>query len=117
MIWDVATRVPLEVDVLRDRNSLYQENIRGEIENVYTLKIVNKSQIDQTYKIDVEGLSQYRLIGSAEKSVGAGEWVVTYNLAVPPTELSDSITEFNFVVTSETSEGVTIKQESRFIYQ
>tara|TARA_B000000460_G_C21418172_1_gene349619 strand:- start:228 stop:827 length:600 start_codon:yes stop_codon:yes gene_type:complete len=118
MIWDVATRVPLEVDVLRDRNSLYQENIQGEIENVYTLKIVNKSQIDQTYKIDVEGLSQYRLIGNAEKSVGAGEvGSLPITLAVPPNELSDSITEFNFVVTSETSEGVTIKQESRFIYQ
>jgi hypothetical protein len=58
------------------------------------------------------------LIGSAEKSVGAGEvGSLPITLAVPPTELSDSITEFNFVVTSETSEGVTIKQESRFIYQ
>jgi len=35
---------PLEVDIIRDRNSLYRETNDGLIENVYTLKILNKSQ-------------------------------------------------------------------------
>ena len=45
-LYALATRVPLLVDVIRDRGQLYSEGGEGEIENAYTLKIVNKSQQD-----------------------------------------------------------------------
>ena len=45
LIIELFGRIPLEVDIIRDRNSLYRETNEGLIENVYTLKILNKSQI------------------------------------------------------------------------
>ena len=52
--WGVLNRSPLIVDVLRDRNALYRETVDG-IENVYTVKLINKTQQAQTYRIEVEG--------------------------------------------------------------
>ena len=51
--WGVSHRSPLIVDVLRDRNALYQTVGDGRIENSYTLKIVNKDAKPQRYRISV----------------------------------------------------------------
>ena len=52
--WGVATRSPLIVDVLRDRNALYHTNASGEVENGYTLKLVNKVDAARDFTITVE---------------------------------------------------------------
>ena len=49
----IATRSPLIVDVLRDRNALYRTIIDGSIENSYTLRLINKSDEAQVYRIRV----------------------------------------------------------------
>ena len=49
----LASRVPLIVDVLRDRNALYRETSAG-IENAYTLKVMNKDGHEHHYEIAVE---------------------------------------------------------------
>ena len=40
----VTHRTPVNVDVLRDRNALYRELDDGRIENVYSVRIINKDQ-------------------------------------------------------------------------
>ena len=52
--WGVATRSPLIVDVLRDRNALYHTNVSGEVENGYTLKLVNKVDRAREFTVTVE---------------------------------------------------------------
>ena len=52
--WGVATRSPLIVDVLRDRNALYHSNASGEIENSYTLKLVNKIDRAREFTVSIE---------------------------------------------------------------
>jgi len=118
LVIDVATRIPLEVDILRDRNALYRENIQGEIENVYTLKIVNKSQQDHTYEISLNGFEQYRLIGDTRKTVEAGEvGSLPITVAVPPSLLKEQISDFDFVVQSVNDPDVVLTHETRFIYE
>src|SRR5690606_3955671 len=51
----VNMRSPLIVEVLRDRNALYRVVGDGQVENDYTLKIVNKSDNAATYRIAVDG--------------------------------------------------------------
>jgi len=61
--WLLATRVPLQLDVIRDRNQLYRET--GDmIENVYTLKILNMDNHPHEYRLFVngEGIEHMRLI-------------------------------------------------------
>lgn len=52
--WGVAGRSPLIVDVLRDRNALYRTGGGGEIENGYTLKLVNKVDRARDFTVTVE---------------------------------------------------------------
>jgi cytochrome c oxidase accessory protein FixG len=49
-------RTPLDLDVIRDRNALYRESRPGYIENVYTLRIINKDSERHTYSVQAEGL-------------------------------------------------------------
>jgi cytochrome c oxidase accessory protein FixG len=51
----VLNRVPLGLDVIRDRNQLYRETM-GLIENIYTLKILNMDDKAHTYQLSVSGI-------------------------------------------------------------
>jgi cytochrome c oxidase accessory protein FixG len=52
----LVVRTPLELDVIRDRNALYRESRPGYIENVYTLRIINKDAAPHTFALTVAGL-------------------------------------------------------------
>ena len=49
-------RVPLKLDVIRDRGAMGREVEDGMIENVYRLQIMNTSERAQTYRIKVSGI-------------------------------------------------------------
>ncbi len=53
IIFGIATRSPLIVDVIRDRNALYRTNADGSVENGYTLRLINKSEETRTYRIQL----------------------------------------------------------------
>jgi polyferredoxin len=71
--WGVGARSPLIAEVLRDRNALYRETAAG-IENGYTLKLVNKSERAQRYRVQLhEGAAGMALQAPATVAVAAGE--------------------------------------------
>ena len=60
VIYALTDRVPLEIDIRRDRNQLSSVNNQGMIENSYIVKLTNKTQEPHTYTITLapqEGLS------------------------------------------------------------
>ena len=61
--WHLAQRVPLKVDVLRDRGSLYREDDEGRIENVYRLHIMNTDEATHRYVISVSGIKGIDIVG------------------------------------------------------
>jgi cytochrome c oxidase accessory protein FixG len=66
-------RTPLGMDVIRDRNSLYREVRGGDIENVYTLMVMNKDTVPHGYSIEVSGLETLRVeTDPAEIRLAAG---------------------------------------------
>jgi cytochrome c oxidase accessory protein FixG len=68
----LANRAPVHLDVLRDRNALYREASDGRIENVYTLKIINKSEQARELKVEVVGLPGLSVTTAPAVSVVAG---------------------------------------------
>lgn len=54
--YTVLQRAPLALDVLRDRNTLYRELDDGRIENVFTVRLINKDQLGHEFKITTQGL-------------------------------------------------------------
>jgi cytochrome c oxidase accessory protein FixG len=73
-------RTPLGVDVIRDRNALYRLLDDGRVENVYDVKIINKSEQRHRFTIEVEGKGDNEDEGDLELDpshavfeVGSGE--------------------------------------------
>ena len=54
-------RVPLKVDVIRDRGAMVREVEDGEFENVYRLQVMNATESPQRFRIAVEGLPGVRV--------------------------------------------------------
>lgn len=62
LLTNLALRVPLELDVIRDRNTLYRETREGLIENVYTLKILNMDSHAHQYELRADGIDGMKLV-------------------------------------------------------
>ena len=56
LLASLVVRVPLKVDVVRDRTSLARIADGGKLENVYRLQIMNATERSQRYRIDASGL-------------------------------------------------------------
>ncbi len=116
-IADLATRVPLQLDIIRDRNTLARENIDGFVENVYTLKILNKSQHQSSYRISVEGIENYQWQGDKKVTIKAADiHTLTISIAIDPVEIKEYMTDISFVIQQiePIDNDVIIKQGSKF---
>jgi cytochrome c oxidase accessory protein FixG len=70
----IALRNPVALDVIRDRKSLYQVRDDGNVDNVYTVRILNKSERAQRFSLIAQGASALTLLPAArEYSVPSGE--------------------------------------------
>jgi cytochrome c oxidase accessory protein FixG len=113
--WAVAERSLVELDVIKDR-VLYRENEEGRIENVYTLKIMNKAQRDMTYLIEVSGLDGLVYEGKREIQAQAGEVLsLPIELSIEPSSLPSSTNEIMFRIQSADDVSITNDADSRFI--
>jgi polyferredoxin len=56
-VYAVLHRNPVALDVLRDRNTLYRELDDGRIENVFTVRIINKDQQAHTFRLSASHLA------------------------------------------------------------
>lgn len=109
-------RVPLEMDIIRDRNQLYRTTDTGSIENAYTLKIMNKTQDEKNYSIALTGLDGLHL--DAPESIRAipGELVsLSVTATLSPELLTKPNNTIEFHLKSIGEEGLEVIEESRFI--
>lgn len=109
----IVMRQPLAMDVLRDRNALYRVK-GGVVENVYTLKIMNKDTVTRLYRLSVEDLPGAEVeFDRARIEVGAGE-IMT--LPVRVTTVRDAVAggghDIRFVLESE--DGARTTEPSRY---
>ncbi len=111
----IATRIPLELTVERGRGTLHRITAEGMVENSYQLNILNKSQQDRTYSLDVSGLEGLRLIAPESIDIGSGEAVqFPVRLLLPPDSLRIPANEIYFEVTAQDDATIHIETESRF---
>jgi cytochrome c oxidase accessory protein FixG len=119
LVYDIYSRQPLEIDIIKDRISLYRETNQGLIENVYTLKLLNKSQNDRIFKISISGIEGAKYVGETEVKVGGGEiYTLPISVVTDPYSLTEEITDFNFHVETKDENGdiIKIQETSRFIF-
>ena len=70
--WALQARALVSLDVAKDRG-MFRENAAGQIENVYRLKLINKSQQPQRYHLGLVPGQPFRLSGPSDLRLAAGE--------------------------------------------
>ncbi len=58
----LAWRSPVSLDVIRDRNTLYRLTDDGHVDNVYTLRILNKTEREQRFVLSARGAGQLSVL-------------------------------------------------------
>jgi len=110
-VYSLATRVPLRVDVVRDRVALSKETDDGMIENVYRLQLINKDNQSHQYTLNAAGIPGLRVITST-LPVTARELEtleIPVSLIADPVDLKGRSIEVTFTIQSVDDPG--IKQE------
>jgi polyferredoxin len=103
------------VDVLRDRNALYRRLDDGRIENVYTVRFINKDTQAHALRVYAEGIDRLSVDTDREvQSVGAGEVVsAAVRIRAPAGAVSGGRT-IQIVVESDDGE-IQARSDARFI--
>jgi len=73
LLWSLVARVPLKVDVVRDRAALSRIVAGGKLENVYRLQVMNATEQPQRYRVSAQGLPGLVLASDALIDVGPAE--------------------------------------------
>lgn len=114
--YNMFSRVPLELTVIRDRNQLYMETATGAIDNTYTLQLVNMDPDEHVFVISIEGFPQGRILSDTEYLVGGGEIAsIEIRVQAEPESLTKPSTEFDFRARAEDNDALQIVHESRFL--
>lgn len=112
----IIVRVPLKLDVIRERDRLYVQTTEGYIENIYTLKIINMDQQPHQYKLNFSGLEGAKIIGKNEVLVIPGEVTeLPIRLRIDPADLQQVNNTIEFKVQAIDEKGYQAIAESRFI--
>ncbi|MAY41317.1 MULTISPECIES: cytochrome c oxidase accessory protein CcoG [unclassified Neptuniibacter] len=114
--YTLYSRIPLEVDILRDRGQLYIETSNGSIENIYTLKIANKEQVDHQFSIKASGLDGMVYKGKEIVTIKSGELLdLPIRISIKTKYLSSANNTILFEVEALDNPSISIKEENRFI--
>lgn len=113
--YTVINRNLVELNVIKDRTP-YRENQEGRIENVYTVKVMNKDQKDHVFVIEATGLPGLTLEGKQQVMAAAGEILaIPVSISVDPEDLPSSTNQIEFKVYSEDESHINRKTKSRFL--
>lgn len=117
LFYSVASRVPLELDVMRDRNTLYRENGEGMLENVYLLEVVNMDTKKHDFKVSVSGLDGIELLGDDNTfPVGSGEVLEkVVRVQADPAKVREASNNIIFHIEALDDPKLEDEQKSRFL--
>jgi len=123
MVWTLATRGTMHVNVLHERQPLFVTLSDGSIRNAYVLKISNMRQPPRTFDLRVQGIDGARLdvagqasgLGTNARLAVGLDTTASYRVyvTVPRDGVSTESTDLTFVVTA-TSSGETERYETVF---
>ena len=117
LVGHLAQRIPLELDVIRDRNSLYRETREGLIENVYTLKILNMDSKPHHFELAADGIDGLRLVlDKPEIRVEAGTvYQLIARIQADEFNMANRSETINFHLQATDANHLKTTEEARFV--
>ena len=111
-IWALSARPMLSLDVTRDR-TLYRENTLGQIENMYSLKVINKTQQARRYQVALDD-GRFELNGPRELRLAPGE-IVDVPVSVALLDRATPLGELRFKIQDAGDPNSHVSAPSTFI--
>jgi len=116
LVTSMATRTPIILDVIRDRNSLYRELPGDLIENIYTLKLINQTNEPRSFRLSVAGIPNLVLDGVEDTIDVDGGGVLSLPVrARVHRENAYGIMNITFTVAAADDASVFVIEDSRFL--
>ena len=117
LFYSMATRTPLRMDIIRDRNVLYQETTEGLVENTYILKIINMDEKPHTYRLSVDGIEGLQLVTRDPEITAPSGKVITIpvRVRVDPVNLKKTSSEIRFHLQAVDDPELSIVETGRFL--
>jgi polyferredoxin len=113
--WSLAHRVPLKVDVLRDRSTLSREADDGRIENVFNLHLSNTDEAAHRYLISVSGMNGIEIVGERDVYIpAASSKTVLLAARVEPEAGKKGSNPIFFDVKAENFEDIAVHEKATF---
>jgi cytochrome c oxidase accessory protein FixG len=107
-------RQPIGLDIIRDRNALYRVLPGGDVENVYSLRILNKDDRAHRYVIETESGGVFQ-VDAEPVDVGAGEvQAVPARIRVRAGDIARAPRNFRISVRVTDSPALVAGRETRF---
>ncbi|VVM77216.1 hypothetical protein PS645_02077 [Pseudomonas fluorescens] len=111
----LVERPMVSLDVSKDRG-LFRENSQGQIENIYSLKVINKTQQRQDYRLTLEDADGFVLQGKTELSLAPGEIVdVPVSVAMTLQQPSSGSQSIGFKIVDSDEPQIYSVEKSRFV--
>ena len=111
----LVERPMVSLDVTKDRG-MFRENAQGQIENIYSLKVINKTQQRQDYRLELVDADDFQLHGKTEISLAPGEISdVPVSVALLADKPASSSQTLRFKVTDVDEPWVYSAADSRFV--
>ena len=108
-------RPMVSLDVTKDRG-MFRENSQGLIENIYSLKVINKTQQRQDYRLELVDAEGFQLQGKTQVSLAAGEIVdIPVSVALLADTPASSSQTLRFKVTDMDEPWIYTAADSRFV--
>lgn len=116
LIWGLANKPDLRVNVLRDRTILSREVEGGLIENVYRLQVMNVTEQSHRYTMSVSGLDGIKLHGESAIEVPAGtNKTFPLSVRVPLESGQQGAHTIHFDVKAVTNDEMAVHEKATFL--
>jgi cytochrome c oxidase accessory protein FixG len=117
LFYSISQRMELDIDIIRDRNTLFRETSEGLIENVYTVRILNMHKDAHVYTLAAGGVDGLRLKFDAEKLFVAKSSVADYivRLQVDEANLEKQSNEVTFYIIANDNDKLIAEKHARFL--
>ena len=114
--YNVITRIPVDLTVIRDRTELFLTTDTGQVENIYTLHLVNMDLDMHEFEVSVSGIEGASIIGQQLYTLNGGEVrSVTLRVRVDPSVMDKPNEQLDFSVVATDMPSLRAISESRFM--
>jgi cytochrome c oxidase accessory protein FixG len=112
----VAVRVPLKVDVIRDRGALAREVDDGRIENTYRLQVMNTSEGSHRFIVTAAGIDGLQIASDAEFELpGATSQSVVIRLRAAPESLRSGSNPVTLKIAAVDDPSMQVSEKTVFL--